>query len=81
MNIFISNLNVSVNKQHLKNLFSEFGAVRSAVIVRENNKQLSNTFCWLVMDEQKDAEHAIKILNQSQFMQKTINVGPVTLIA
>lgn len=78
MNIFVSNLSVSAHKNHLKNLFSEFGIVRSIVVLKGYFTKKANTSCWVVIDNRKDAENAIRNLDHSTFMDKTIGVSEAT---
>lgn len=80
MNIFVSNLGVAANKQNLRNLFSEFGTVRS-VTMRRNQQKPSGDFCWLIIDELADAENAISSLNNTAFMQQVIAVNRASIKA
>ncbi|XZF14712.1 RNA recognition motif domain-containing protein [Chitinophagaceae bacterium MMS25-I14] len=79
MNIFVGNLNASVNTQNLKNLFSEFGLVRSVIIIRNTLIRNTGNSCWLVMNEPADAGRAIEALDRIGFMQSIINVRKATL--
>jgi RNA recognition motif-containing protein len=79
MNIFVSNLSVSAHKNHLKNLFSEFGIVRSIIVMKGYFTKKADTACWVVIDNHADAEKAIRNLDRSTFMEKTISVSEATL--
>ena len=79
MNIFVSNVNASAHKNHLKNLFSEFGFVRSAIMIKGYFSKKTNTSCWIVIDNHAEAENAIKHLDHTAFMQKTISVREARL--
>ena len=80
MNIIVSNLGVAANKQNLRNLFSEFGTVRS-VTMSGNQQKPSGDFCWLIIDEQADAENAVSSLNNTEFMQQIIAVNSASIKA
>ncbi|WP_118951604.1 RNA recognition motif domain-containing protein [Taibaiella helva] len=80
MNIFVSNLSVSAHKSHLKNLFSEFGKVRSIIVIRGYFSKKTDTSCWVVIDNRADAENAIRNLDHSIFMEKTIGVSEAILL-
>jgi RNA recognition motif-containing protein len=74
MNIFVSNLAGPATGRQMETLFSEFGVVHSAIIIQHENRQKLDNYCWLVMPEQSDAEHAIRDLDKTLFMHQTIAV-------
>lgn len=74
MNIFVSNLDASAHKNHLKNLFSEFGFVRSAIIIKSYFTPNRQTSCWVIIDDGAAAKNAIRNLNHTSFMEKIIDV-------
>ena len=47
MNMYVSNLSYHTNEEALRELFSKFGAVKSAKVIadRESGKSRSNTEC------------------------------------
>ncbi|WP_118953568.1 RNA recognition motif domain-containing protein [Taibaiella helva] len=81
MNIFVGNLTAIVQLKHLRNLFSKFGSVSRVMIIRESRAILPRIFCWVVMKERADALRAIKTLDHSEFMQRTILVNEAVLVS
>lgn len=74
MNIFVSNLAGIATGQQVKTLFSEFGVVQSAVLIKKETAQEPGNYCWVVMQDAADAAHAIAGLDNSMFLHQHINV-------
>lgn len=81
MNILVSNLGVSAHKNHLQNLFLEFGNVRSLNIVKGSALYDADTFCLVIIDNYTDAVNAIRNLDQTSYMNKVISVRKALLYA
>lgn len=75
MNIYISNLNYSVNDSELNELFAAYGNVTSAKVITDKFSGKSRGFGFVEMSDDTEANHAIEELNQTDFKGKTIGVS------
>lgn len=77
MNIFISSLSFRAKRGDLMELFSPFGEVLSARIIRDKETKRSKGYGFVEMNEE-DGEKAIAALNGTEHMGRTINVEVAT---
>ncbi len=75
MNIYISNVNFSTTTESLQELFSTFGEVSSANIIKDRETGRSRGFGFVEMPNDTDAQTAIDKLNETEFEGKIINVN------
>lgn len=77
MNIYIANLDTTIDNEELKQLFSPYGEVKSAEVVKDVFTGASRGFGYVEM-ENEAAQHAIQELNQTVLHTLTITVeeGP-----
>lgn len=75
MNIYVANIPFKSTEQELKDLFEQFGEVSSAKIIIDKFTQRSRGFGFVVMDNDSEAQTAIRQLNGSDFMGKTLTVN------
>jgi|SRR4030042_5712477 len=75
MNIYIANLSFDVNDNDLKELFEEYGTVSSAKVITDRYTGKSRGFGFVEMDDNTQAQQAIKELNQAEYDGKIINVS------
>lgn len=75
MNIYISNLNYSVDDEGLNQLFAAYGEVSSAKVIMDKLTGRSRGFGFVEMPDDSDANQAIEGLNQTDVKGKTINVS------
>lgn len=73
-NIYIKNLETSFTNEQLRDKFSEFGKVTSAVIMT-NEKGESKGFGFVNFENHEDAAKAVDTLNNTVFNGKTVYVG------
>ena len=73
MNIYIANLDNSIDDERLKELFSSYGEVRSAEIVKDLFTGMSRGFGYVEMEDEV-AQNAIKELNQTVLHTLSITV-------
>ena len=59
MNIYVGNLPYSIRDDELSDLFSDFGAVKSANVIMDRSSGKSKGFGFVEMDDNEDAEKAI----------------------
>ncbi len=73
MNIYVGNLSTSVSEEDLRNLFSVYGNITSAKIIKDMYTGVSKGFGFVEMTG--DAETAIKELNSKDLKGKNIVVN------
>jgi len=75
MNIYVGNLDFKVTEQQLEKIFSEFGQVESARIITDKFSGRSKGFGFVVMDDDSEANNAIKSLNGKDFNSRPLTVN------
>src|SRR5947209_4773009 len=73
MNIYISNLDQTIDNESLKQLFTPYGEVSSAEIAKDVFTDVSRGFGYVEMEDEA-AKNAIRALNQTTFHNLTITV-------
>ncbi len=73
MNIYVGNLSTSVNEEDLRNLFSLYGNVTSAKVIKDMYTGVSKGFGFIEMTG--DPETALKELNSKDLKGKSIVVN------
>jgi len=74
MNIQIFNLSLNTEDRDLRKLFSSFGSVTSAEIMRDKLNGRSKRNGIVEMPVDKEARQAIESLNQTMFDGKLVSV-------
>jgi len=77
MNIYIGNLHLNVAVAQLRDLFSEFGRISMAKIVRDKDSGQSRGYGFVEMDIREDGLNAIRSLNNRNLMNRFIEVNEV----
>ena len=75
MNIYVGNLSPEVTEEDLNGLFSEYGQVSSAKIIRDMFSQESRGFGFVEMPGQAEAQKAIESLNTQEVKGKKLVVN------
>jgi RNA recognition motif-containing protein len=75
MNIFVSNISFKVREDALTELFSQFGEVTSARIIKDKETRRSKGFGFVEMANDEDAQKAIDALNGSEHYERAIVVS------
>ena len=75
MNIYAGNLPYNVNEDELSELFSQFGEVDSAKIIKDRYTGKSKGFGFVEMPNNSEADVAIKTLNSRPFKGRNIKVN------
>lgn len=73
--IYIGNLSFNTVEDTLVNLFSKFGPVTSANIIKDKMSGMSKGFGFVEMDDDSAAEKAISALNQKEVDGRKIRVN------
>ncbi len=75
MNIYVGNLSWSMTDDDLNNLFSQYGTVSSAKILKEKNTGRSKGFGFVEMEDEEAAKTAISTLNESEVQGRKLIVN------
>ncbi len=75
MNIYVGNIAQDVSEEELTNLFTEYGKVSSAKILRDMFTQESRGFGFVEMPGQADGLKAIETLNTYELKGKKLVVN------
>lgn len=73
--IYIGNLNFSTTEDKLTEVFSAFGEVLSASIIKDKNTGLSKGFGFIEMPEDDSAFNAIKELNGKDLDGRRVRIS------
>jgi len=75
MNIYVGNLPYSVTDDDLRDAFAAFGNVTSAKIIMDRYSGRSKGFGFVEMDNDSQAEEAIKSLDNSDMQGRNLRVN------
>ncbi len=75
MNIYVGNLSWSMTDDDLSNLFSEYGSVSSAKILKDKVSGRSKGFGFVEMDDEEAAKTAIANLNDAEIQGRKLKVN------
>ena len=75
MNIYVGNLPYNVTEEELREAFSEFGEVSSVNVITDKYSGQSKGFGFVEMENNSEAEEAIKALNESSLKGRNIKVN------
>lgn len=75
MNIYVGNLDYKVDEDDLRGVFEDYGTVDSVQIISDKLSGRSKGFGFVVMDNQEEAEKAIKGLNGTTLETREIVVN------
>ena len=75
MKLYVGGLAYSVNDQELEQLFTEQGKVVSAVVIKDRDSGQSKGFGFVEMEDDAEAQNAIKNLNGKEVSGRSIMVN------
>ena len=75
MNIYVGNLAYGVTEEELNEMFSQFGEVASAKLIKDRFSGQSKGFGFVEMPNNSEADTAIKALNKSEMNGRPIKVN------
>jgi len=75
MKIYVSNLGFLTGNEELEKLFASYGKVSSAAVITDRETNKSRGFGFVEMENNSEAEKAIKELNHFYFQGKSITVS------
>ena len=75
MNIYVGNLSWTMTDEDLSSLFTQFGTVTSAKILKDKMNGRSKGFGFVEMDDAEAAKTAISSLNESEIQGRKLIVN------
>ena len=75
MNIYVSNLSFQVTEESLISLFSKFGTVTSAKIIKDRETQRSRGFAFVEMPSEAEGREALSNLNNKEVEGRPLSVS------
>ena len=75
MNIYVGNLSWAMTDEDLNSLFSQYGTVTSAKILKEKNTGRSKGFGFVEMEDEEAAKTAIATLNENEVQGRKLIVN------
>lgn len=75
MNIYVGNLSFRASEQDVFDLFSTYGEVSSARIVKDKFNGRSRGFGFVEMSDDSAANQAIAALHEKDFMERALVVN------
>lgn len=75
MNIYVGNLSWTMTDEDLSNLFTQYGSVTSAKILKDKMNGRSKGFGFVEMEDDEAAKTAIANLNESEVMGRKLIVN------
>jgi RNA recognition motif-containing protein len=75
MNIYVGNLSWTMTDEDLSNLFTQYGTVTSAKILKDKMNGRSKGFGFVEMDDAEAAKTAIASLNESEVQGRKLIVN------
>src|SRR5690606_9165431 len=75
MNIYVGNLSWSMTDEDLNNLFTEYGTVSSAKILKDKMNGRSKGFGFVEMEDDEAAKTAIANLNETEVQGRKLIVN------
>jgi RNA recognition motif-containing protein len=73
--LYVGNLSYNVTDQSLEELFSQYGAVRSAQVIQDRDTGRSKGFGFVEMEDEQGAADAIKNLHEQQHDGRPLTVN------
>ena len=75
MNIYVGNLSYKMNDRELEEVFSKFGAVKSAKVIMDRETGKSKGFGFIEMEDSSAGTKAIEALNGNENEGRTLRVN------
>ena len=75
MNIYVGNLSYEVDENDLTEVFESYGTVSSSRVITDKYSGRSKGFGFVTMENQEEANHAIKELHGAVYEQRDMVVN------
>ncbi len=73
--LYVGNLPFAIDDNQLKELFTKFGEVTEAIVIKNKFNGRSKGFGFVTLKDEKAAEEAIKEMNQAEVMERKLVVN------
>ncbi len=73
--LYVGNLSYSTTEPELSDLFSQAGAVRNVMLIKDRDTGRSKGFAFVEMESQGDAQKAISMFNGQRFNDRELTVN------
>ena len=73
--LYVGNLSYTATEEDLKELFSEAGTVKSAIVVKDRETGRARGFAFVEMSSDAEAQQAISKFNGANFMDRVLTVN------
>ncbi len=73
--LYVGNLSYTTSETDLQTLFAEAGAVKSVALIKDRDSGRSKGFAFVEMENQKDMQNAISMLNGKEFQDRALAVS------
>ena len=73
--LFVGGLPFSITSSQLEEMFSKFGKVASCEVITDRYSGQSKGFAFIEMENDKEADEAIKKLNETELEERKITVN------
>ncbi|MBI3822226.1 MAG: RNA-binding protein [Planctomycetes bacterium] len=74
-NIYVGNLAWAITDDDLRELFSQFGAIKSAQVISDKETGRSRGFGFVEMENDEEAQKAIEALNGTTHLDRPLTVN------
>ena len=75
MKVYVGNLPFSVDSDGLKKLFSEFGGVEEAVVIKDRYSGRSKGFGFVTFKDDESAKKAVNKMNEKEVEGRKLKVN------
>ena len=73
--IYVGNLPYKVDNEKLKGIFSSFGEVTEAVVIKDKYSNRSKGFGFVTFADEESAKRAIEEMNEKEFEGRALKVS------
>jgi RNA recognition motif-containing protein len=75
MTIYVGNLSFQATEKDLKEVFTEYGAVKSVKLPTDRDTGRMRGFAFVEMEDERQEEEAISALNGAEWMDRQLKVN------
>lgn len=75
MKVYVGNLPWTIDDNKLKDMFSEFGEITEAVVIKDKYNGRSKGFGFVTFANEEDAKKAISEMNEKEIEGRALNVN------
>ena len=75
MSIYVGNLSFEITEEDLKEVFSEYGAVKKIHIPKDRETGRKRGFAFVEMESEADENKAIEALDGAEWMDRELKVN------